>query len=315
MDRVPFLREMIEEKVKEYLESYDVDEDVDFATELRSIVGSRQFNEFRRKLLRELVELVQSSGAMAGGDEETLTIHCESSSVQGAEETRSHQLLGELESSSSSSLTQEMDYFCSNHEHLSELAQRLDPRCSDVERRRGALRQIVGMPSIEAQVCDAWTVVPEAAAGERGVVGRPGRSESRSLPEMASCAYGIRQGLYDALVDEDAELNFFALKFIAKTFSSAYGNVKECYILFGELQLMMPKCLMKSAWANGDGVADYLEEKCTGDGSTIPTISDGLDVNNGEVEKLLRGTDGGVDGAVGVSAADWPSTIVGGAFK
>lgn len=101
-----------------------------------------------------------------------------------------------------------MDGFCSNHKHLSELAQWLDPRCSDVERRRGALRQIVGMPSIEAQVCDAWTVVPAAAAaGERGAVDRPGRSESGSPPEVASCAYGMRQGLYDALVDEDAELN------------------------------------------------------------------------------------------------------------
>lgn len=101
-----------------------------------------------------------------------------------------------------------MDYLCLNHKHLSELARSLDPRCSDVQRRREALRQIVGMPSIETQVCDAWTVVPETAAtGEKRVIDKSGRSESRNSPETASCVYGIRQGLYDALVDEDAELN------------------------------------------------------------------------------------------------------------
>lgn len=65
----------------------------------------------------------------------------------------------------------------------------------------------MGMSSIETQVCDAWTNVPETATGEKRVVDKSGRIESRNSQETASCFYGIRQGLYDALVDEDAELN------------------------------------------------------------------------------------------------------------
>lgn len=42
MDRIPFLREIIEEKVRKYLESVDVDENVDSATELKNIVESRR---------------------------------------------------------------------------------------------------------------------------------------------------------------------------------------------------------------------------------------------------------------------------------
>lgn len=67
---------------------------------------AHRFNEFRQKVLRELLEVVGSSGAMPGGDEETLTIHRQSSPLQVAEAACSHQLVSEVESSLSSSLTQ-----------------------------------------------------------------------------------------------------------------------------------------------------------------------------------------------------------------
>lgn len=66
---------------------------------------AHRFNEFRQKVLQELLEVVGSSGAMPSGDEETSTIHCQSS-PQVADVTRSHQLVSEVESSLSSSLTQ-----------------------------------------------------------------------------------------------------------------------------------------------------------------------------------------------------------------
>ncbi|KAH9277910.1 Protein broad-minded [Echinococcus granulosus] len=266
MDRTSILKEIIRARVKEYLKPFDLDENVNSAAELKSIVESRPFYEFRQKLLRELLEVVQSREDIPKVDKETVTIHSQGSPLRVPEKIRFHQPLSEPESSFSSSLTQGIDYLCLNDKHLSELVHSLDPRSYDVQRRREALRQIVATPSFETQVCDAWEAAPETPTAEKRLVDRPERNESRNSQEIALPVYGIRQGLYDALVDEDTELNFFALKFIAKAFSSTFGNVKECYALF----------------------VDYLEEKFTTDGSSIPTISGGLDISNSEIEKLLR---------------------------
>ena len=94
-----------------------------------------------------------------------------------------------------------------NPSQLFELAQYLDPRHHDVLRRRDALKQIIGMPSIESQVYDAWTAVPETPTPGKDVSEFPRRSASQHSSEFISSTYGIRQGLYDALADEDEELN------------------------------------------------------------------------------------------------------------
>ncbi|VDM17033.1 unnamed protein product [Hydatigera taeniaeformis] len=261
MDRTSLLKDIIEEKVEEYIDSSGLSEIFNSATGLKDIVESSGFRDFRQKLLRDLLEVAQDDGAIPEEDDETLTVQCQNSPPQASEGACSHRLLTELESSFSSSLTQDADYISLSHKRLSELAQSLDPRSCDVQHRREALRQIVGIPSIEAQVCDAWTIVPETLTADKQAIDRPGRGGSRK-----SSTYGIRQGLYDALRDDDPELNYFALKFIAKTFSSTFGNVKDCYFLF----------------------ADYLEEQFTTDESTGLTISDGLDISKSKVEKLLR---------------------------
>lgn len=83
----------------------------------------------------------------------------------------------------------------------------LDPRVSNITKRREALRQIIGMPSVEAQVYEAWTVLPETPTSERLTFDGPDRSANGHSSDGTSSIYGIRQGLFDALADEDAELN------------------------------------------------------------------------------------------------------------
>ena len=95
-----------------------------------------------------------------------------------------------------------------NHNQLFEIAQYLDPRCYDIVRRRDALKQIIGIPSIEAQIYDAWSAGVETPTPGKQDTQLSNRSASRHSSEQASTScYGIRQGLYDALVDADPELN------------------------------------------------------------------------------------------------------------
>ncbi|VDK27862.1 unnamed protein product [Taenia asiatica] len=141
-------------------------------------------------------------GARRRGNEESLTIHCRSSPPDVPEGTHSHQLLSNIESSFSVSLTPVehtyclfahqpfMSYTCFSLNHLSKLAQALDPRFCNVRCIREALRQILGISSFESQVCGVRAVVPESPTTEKQMITQGGAGVK------------LRQDLHNALVDE-----------------------------------------------------------------------------------------------------------------
>ncbi|KAM7539816.1 hypothetical protein Aperf_G00000038017 [Anoplocephala perfoliata] len=143
--------------------------------------------------------MVHNCDANADDDDETLTGHTQISPPPELEETRP----SGCRSSVSTTITQDLGCFYLQDNHLADLAHALDPRVSNITKRREALRQIIGLPSIEAQVCEAWTVLPETPTSIDGL----NRSASRHSSDGTSSTYGIRQGLFDALADEDTELN------------------------------------------------------------------------------------------------------------
>ncbi|VDD74316.1 unnamed protein product [Mesocestoides corti] len=166
-----------------------------------------------------------------------------------------------------------------NQSQLMDLAQSLDPRCCDLAQRREALRQIISLPVLDTQTCEAWTAAADTpTAGKNVFEGYPSVSSSVASLHSPSASvtannlsktlstYSIRLGIYDALADEDEELNLLALKFVSKAFTSTLSNVKECYVL----------------------LADYLEENFTADKITSQPLSLGLDINKPEILKLLR---------------------------
>lgn len=114
---------------------------------------------------------------------------------------------------------QDLDFFYPNSNYLTEMAQSLDPRVSSTSKRRELLKQIIGVSSIETQVCDAWTICPETPTAERLSFDVPVRwSTSKRSSNEVSSLYGIRQGIFDALMDDDIELNVNILFIFAKFF-------------------------------------------------------------------------------------------------
>nr|CDS33160.2 protein broad minded [Hymenolepis microstoma] len=267
MCQTPILKEFIRERVDEYLDHLELISNS--TVDLKKLTASPQFQHFREKLLLDLLQRSQVREVNASDDEEeTFKVQTQASSITDFETNRPKPLLSELGSSFSTTMTQQdADFFCPNGNHLTEMAQSLNPRISSPFRRRELLKQIIGMPSIETRICDAWTIFPETSIAEPPSSDGPIRlSTSKHSSGGNSSPYGIRQGLFDALVDDDIELHSLALKFISKAFSSSSGNIEECYIL----------------------LADYLEGQFTLYSNNIPPISNGLDIDDPKMARIMR---------------------------
>ncbi|VDO15814.1 unnamed protein product [Rodentolepis nana] len=250
MQQDPILKEFIKERVDEYLDHSG-------------------FQNFREKLLLDLLSNARIRKVNASDDEdETSKIQTQTSSITDLETDHHKPLLSELGSSFSSTITQQdPDILCLNSNYLTEMAHSLNPRVSSPFKRRELLKQLIGMPSIETRICDAWTAFPETPVAENptsdGLIRLGTRKHSSG---ENSSVYGIRQGLFDALVDDDIELHSLSLKFISKAFSSSSTNIEECYIL----------------------LADYLEGQFTSNSLNIPFISNGLDINDPKMTRIMR---------------------------
>ncbi|KAM3174868.1 hypothetical protein ACTXT7_009659 [Hymenolepis weldensis] len=208
MYQVAILKEFIKEKVDEYLDHSE--SLTNSTTDLKKVIESPEFQHFRQKMLLDLQNMIQDREANATDDgNETQAIQTPTSSITDLEDNQSRPLHSELGSSLSTTITQDLGFFYPNCNYLTEMAQSLDPRISSTSKRRELLKQIIGMSSIETQVCDAWTICPETPTADRLSFDMPIRwSISKRSSKDVSSLYGIRQGIFDALVDDDIELNF-----------------------------------------------------------------------------------------------------------
>ncbi|KER25449.1 hypothetical protein T265_07130 [Opisthorchis viverrini] len=177
------------------------------------------------------------------------------------------QTFSDAESSFSSCLNQD-GFTVMNPDQLFTLASALDRHHSSLANRQQALRQLVRLPINDVQACEAWAphiLEPEepdsttswmeskgppkgkttqgnrsssffGIAGQRGIV-RSSRSdkprdnmECRPLkhPRAGSC---LRQGLEDALNDEDGVLWSLALRYVCKGLETSPPNIREPFFL------------------------------------------------------------------------------------
>ncbi|KAG5454591.1 Protein broad-minded [Clonorchis sinensis] len=178
------------------------------------------------------------------------------------------QTFSDAESSFSSCLNQD-GFTVMNPDQLFTLAAALDRQHSSLTNRQQALRQLVRLPINDVQACEAWAHIleseqPDSTAswmeskgpkgkptqanrsssffgipGQRGVV-RSSRSDKprdttvcRPLkqPRAGGC---LKQGLQDALNDEDGILWSLALRYVCKGLETSPPNIREPFILLIE---------------------------------------------------------------------------------
>ncbi|TGZ71096.1 hypothetical protein CRM22_002828 [Opisthorchis felineus] len=178
------------------------------------------------------------------------------------------QTFSDAESSFSSCLNQD-GFTVMNPDQLFTLATALDRHHSSLTNRQQALRQLVRLPINDVQACEAWahnleSDQPDSTAswmeskgpkgkstqgnrsssffgipGQRGIVrssrsDKPrGTTECRPLkqPRAGSC---LKQGLEDALNDEDGILWSLALRYVCKGLETSPPNIREPFFLLIE---------------------------------------------------------------------------------
>uniref|UniRef100_A0A5K3ER29 Protein broad-minded n=2 Tax=Mesocestoides corti TaxID=53468 RepID=A0A5K3ER29_MESCO len=299
MNDTLLFEEIINQRVERFLGNYEDLSNLapnkgnhNLSLDIKKLIESSQFQEFRKELIRDISTLINKPNEEGVKKDSKRNIYSPSECAQttpsrntcsyrddeGQDTSRTCQLSG-LGFSFTSSVTQDGGCMFPNQSQLMDLAQSLDPRCCDLAQRREALRQIISLPVLDTQTCEAWTAAADTpTAGKNVFEGYPSVSSSVASLHSPSASvtannlsktlstYSIRLGIYDALADEDEELNLLALKFVSKAFTSTLSNVKECYVL----------------------LADYLEENFTADKITSQPLSLGLDINKPEILKLLR---------------------------
>ncbi|CAH8649170.1 unnamed protein product [Dicrocoelium dendriticum] len=172
-----------------------------------------------------------------------------------------------------SSCAQRSGFAILNQAQLSSLASAMDARYSTLASRQQALRQLVHLPIIDVQACEAWKEAAQTEPREdiQETDEDEANMEATNNADHASqnepVKYGgLKNRLAEALDDEDETLWSLALRYVSKGLSTTPQNIRESFVL---LTVHIRNLFNKNI-------------------RNIPCVSDGINLATNPVNRMTR---------------------------